>query len=350
MVASMQIRSIESAFVAMGSSVASRAIMKLDHILFPIDFSEHCRALNGEVEWLANRSGCRVTLLHVFEVPATWYGGFEAPLVELAPFGRISAEAKKKLSEYSINVPESQVTRVLAQGEAAWHIAGWANLHEVDLVVMGTHGCGTVRGLLLGSVAAKVLHDVNCPVWTQSLAHELPSAVPHGVTSIVCALELTEEAPPLLSFTQGLAKYFGAKVRVVHSVPEAETRPNKYFDSDLHRYLSESARVDLAKLQRQAGTDFPLSIGASGIAKEVARAAKEEKADLVVIGRGKAKESFARIRTHAYEIIHEAPCPVLSYAVNQQARISSSYSEERLSQFGADAQPPIDSRTSSLEL
>jgi hypothetical protein len=55
--------------------------MKIDHILSPIDFSEHSRALNSDVEWLASHFNSRVTLLHVFEIPTSWYGGGESPLI-----------------------------------------------------------------------------------------------------------------------------------------------------------------------------------------------------------------------------------------------------------------------------
>jgi hypothetical protein len=43
--------------------------MRIDHILFPVDFSDHSRALNPEVEWLSSHFHSRVTPLHVFEMP-----------------------------------------------------------------------------------------------------------------------------------------------------------------------------------------------------------------------------------------------------------------------------------------
>jgi hypothetical protein len=49
--------------------------------------------------------------------------------------------------------------------------------HHVDLVMMPTHGVGTFRSFLVGSVTAKVLHDANCPVWTA--AHALRSMPVH---------------------------------------------------------------------------------------------------------------------------------------------------------------------------
>jgi hypothetical protein len=123
--------------------------------------------------------------------------------------------------------------RVIAEDEAAWNITNWAEEHCVDLIVMGTHGYGKIRGLLMGSVIAKVMHEVSCPVWTDSLANLEDERWEPGITNIVCALELTAEAIPLLRFTLELAKELGAPSRVIHSVPEIESRPNKYFDFDL---------------------------------------------------------------------------------------------------------------------
>jgi nucleotide-binding universal stress UspA family protein len=320
--------------------------MNFDHILFPIDFSNQCSGLKNQVEWLAGRFGSRVTLLHVFEIPASWYGSSEAMFVNSDCFEPIKDEAKRRLREYSINVPEERVERFVGEGDATAHITQWASESDVDLIVMGTHGYGKFRGLLLGSVTAKVLHDVSCPVWTNALVNPKEDNPVAGFSNIVCALELTDEAVPLLHFTQELAQELVAKVHIVHSVPKMEARPDKYFDFDLHRYLTESARVEISKRQREAGTDFPITISDGRIATGVADVARDEGADLIVVGRGKCQEPFGRLRTHTYGIIREAPCPVLSYAVGQRVRISSSCSEARLGQYATDGRLLTGSLTS----
>jgi nucleotide-binding universal stress UspA family protein len=162
-----------------------RLNMKFDHILFPEDFSEHCRELNAEVEWLASRFGSRVTLLHVFEIPASWYGTGEAPLINPECLRAVAQSEEQRLKEYRLNVPGERIERIIAEGGAAWHITNWANEHDVDLIVMGTRGLGNVRGLLMGSVAAKVIHDASCPVWTDALLHPDASATERDYKNLV---------------------------------------------------------------------------------------------------------------------------------------------------------------------
>lgn len=289
--------------------------MKIDHILFPADFSEQSRALNKEVEWLAAHFNARVTLLHVFEIPTSWYGGGEYPLITSEDVVAFMDAEKKRLTEYALNIPEDRITRVSGEGSAAWHIAQIAVDRNVDLIVMGTHGYGPIRRMLLGSVAMKVLHDVNCPVWTH-LADPEDSSPMKPVSNIVCALELTEEALPLLCFAKELAKDFNASVRLVHRVPES--MEYKYLNPVVHDQLMAMADEQIRALQQEAGTAFPLSLTEKAIAEETARIARAENADLIVIGRGKVQRTFGTLRSHAYDIIREAPCPVLSFAVGER--------------------------------
>jgi hypothetical protein len=163
-----------------------------------------------------------------------------------------------------------------------------------------------------------------------SLSHGAPTNP--AISKILCAVELTEEPVPPLRSARDLADEFGAIVKLVRGVPELEIRPDRHFDFDLHRYLVESARVEIGKIQRQAGTAFPATVSGGGISTALAEAAKDGGADLVVLWRGKAEKTWGRFLTHAYEIIRCAPCPVLSYSPSRQDHISSLCSAEHLSQ------------------
>jgi nucleotide-binding universal stress UspA family protein len=49
-------------------------------------------------------------------------------------------------------------------GETPEIIAHYVQDKNIEQVVMGTRGLGTITGMLLGSVATKVLHLVHVPV------------------------------------------------------------------------------------------------------------------------------------------------------------------------------------------
>ncbi|HEX4228622.1 MAG TPA: universal stress protein [Bryobacteraceae bacterium] len=302
-----------------------------NHILFPIDFSERSRALNKQVEWLAARFGSRVTLMHIFEIPFSWYAAGEASFVNMECFDQLRESAEQRLKDYAIDVPEGRLQRIIAEGNAAPIITDWVNKHDVDLIVMATHGYGPLGGWLLGSVAGKVLHSTNCPVWTESQIRATPHG--YGISKIMCAIEMISEAVPLLQFTGKLAQTLNATVQLIHCVPEDQTIPNRHFDFDLHRRLMDAASVEIAKLQTEAGTDFPLTVSKMEISDAVPAIGSEEGIDLVVIGRGRMQRPVGRFQSHAHNIVRHAPCPVLSYSLNQHAAASSPNGTERQPQF-----------------
>jgi nucleotide-binding universal stress UspA family protein len=277
--------------------------------------------MNAEVEWLADRFNARVTLLNVFEVPTRWYGGGDTPLINAEEITAYGTAEKQRLEEYNIRLPENRVERISAEGGAAWHIAQWTREHGTDLVVMGTHGYGPIRRLLLGSVAMKVLHDVDCPVWTQAAVRSVQFNAGRGISKILCSIDVSEEAIPLLRYARDVAAEFAAEVHLVHSVPET-TSVAKCQEYDLHRSLTGWVRAEIERLQHEAQTAFPLHLTEGFISRDISEVAAAENADLLIIGRGHVQSAFGTLRTHTYEIIRQAPCPVLSFAAERAQEVA----------------------------
>ncbi len=310
--------------------------MKFNHILFPTDFSPRSRGLNKQVEWLAAQFGSRVTLLHVFELPAGWYIGCEGTFVNMEWIDTLRESAQCSLSKYTIDVPGDHLQRLLMEGDVAGQIMSLVDREKVDLIVMGTHSYGALQGLLLGSQTAKVLHSSGCPIWTDSLLHNRKSNA--AISKILCAVEMIDEAVPLMRFTKQLASELGADVRLIHAIPEIEARLHPYFDGDACRDFAESARAEIAKMQREADTDFAVIVSEKGVTQALTETAADYGADLVVIGRGKAQKRLGRLRTHVYDIIRQAPCPVLSYG------FSTSFGAEHQAQETEDTELLASSR------
>jgi nucleotide-binding universal stress UspA family protein len=279
------------------------------HILFPVDLSARCAAARPVVESWARRFNAKVTLLHTVQIPISSYGGADGyPIVIDIP--AIEATAKARLDRFEIDLPG--VARVVSMGDPAFEIVQYAEENGVDLIMMPTHGYGKFRGLLLGSTAAKVLHDAHCPVWTSAHLDQIPLQARTEIHNILCAIELGTETVELIRSANELAGAWQAKLRLVHCVPVDETRPEKYLEGDFRAALLQRSQEEIAGFQRNAGTGLEVTVEGGHASQVIRDAALKYGADLVVTGRGKLHETFGRLRTNTYAIIRDSPCPVLS--------------------------------------
>jgi nucleotide-binding universal stress UspA family protein len=279
------------------------------HILFPVDLSARCTAARPIVESWARRFNAKVTLLHTVQIPISSYGGPDGyPIIIDIP--GIEAASKARLERFEIDVPD--VTRVVSMGDPAFEIIQYAEENGVDLIMMPTHGYGTFRSLLLGSTAAKVLHDSHCPVWTSAHIEEIPLEARTEIHNVLCAIELGAETVELIRSANELARAWQAKLRLVHSVRVDEVRPEKYLEGELLHALIQKSQGEIAAFQRDAGTELEVTVEGGEASHVIRDAALKYGADLVMTGRGKLHETFGRLRTNTYAIIRESPCPVLS--------------------------------------
>jgi nucleotide-binding universal stress UspA family protein len=138
--------------------------------------------------------------------------------------------------------------------------------------MMPTHGDGPFRSFLVGSATVRVLHRAKCAVWTGTHPEDEAAGRRLAVRKILCAVDLERES----------------------------TR------------LAESACEKPAKLQQAAGADFEVSMEGGRISAVVRNPAIRFAADLIVIGRGHTHSVLSRLRSNAYAIIRDAPCPVIS--------------------------------------
>ena len=139
--------------------------MRLTRILLPTDFSDTAGHALGYAADLASRYRASVHLLHVVSDPRAqdWAGEVEG-LVVPDLLAKWRGDAERRLGEVSLG--DVETVRAVRVGHAFVEIIHYAAGNAVDLIVMGTHGRGPVRHLLLGSVAEKVVRKAPCPVLT----------------------------------------------------------------------------------------------------------------------------------------------------------------------------------------
>ncbi|HUE00235.1 MAG TPA: universal stress protein [Bryobacteraceae bacterium] len=283
----------------------------LSKILLPVDFSERSLGAARYAKTLADRFHSELTLLHILTPPHYEFGALEiggSMLTEL--YSNRTEQVEKELETFLAGeLAGLDVSRVVLEGDPARQIVEYAHAEKVGLIVMPTHGYGPFRQFILGSITAKVLHDADCPVWTGVHMEEAPQAEPMSFQEIVCAIDLGPQSCKALEWATSMQKEFKGRLTVVHVMansPATGQADERAWEMEL------AVRDDMARLQQRFGTQAELAIEAGDPPHVVCEMAKKRQANLLVIGRGSAAGVFGRLRTNAYGIIRQSPCPVVS--------------------------------------
>src|SRR5262249_47338774 len=156
-------------------------------------------------------------MLHAVDLPVMGYT--DGSVYSVMDFQSMLDEEKENVKSFlKEEFQEVPTTRLALEGDPARRIAEYAGKEKADLIMMPTHGYGPFRRFLLGSVTAKTLHDVECPVWTSAHVAENPP-LPAGYRNILCAIDLSPNSLPLLRWASLFACEQGAKLKLAHAIP-----------------------------------------------------------------------------------------------------------------------------------
>lgn len=293
---------------------------QLDRILYPVDFSDRSARAAPVVRLMAQKFHSSVTLLHVVEPIPHWL--VNADLItgstsqfELQPLTAQEnwvAKRREDLEAWSpCNWDGVSVRRAVEVGDPAAAIVEWVRQQQTNLIMMPTHGHGVFRRRLLGSVTAKVLHDAECPIWTDAHTGDIDPARDPSFRRILCAVDGEESSVAVMRWAAGFAAAVGAQPHLVHVMPAASHIPGEP-DDPFRLYVLDLGREHIQELQNRAGTNWEATVMGGEVGRSVAAVAVDRKADLVLIGRTPPSRGLGRLRTHAQSIIRQVPCGVIS--------------------------------------
>ncbi|MBL6705353.1 MAG: universal stress protein [Planctomycetaceae bacterium] len=139
--------------------------MKVSHILVPTDFSGPAREATDYALGLARNFGATVSLFHVIEDPVVYVPALGGYTPQPQDFENFSDAA---LADWVVaeDAPGVTIHREWKHGHPVASILDYAAEHGCDLIVMGTHGRGSLSHLLIGSVAERIVRKATCPVLT----------------------------------------------------------------------------------------------------------------------------------------------------------------------------------------
>lgn len=135
-------------------------------VVAALDLGEPIDEVLGTAVCIARRYDAELHLVHVW---SPWVAvGMDAAMVPVATeMGEMTRALEEQLLRAADSARRAQVARVeiaLLPGTPWEQIVIYAEQHDADLVVSGTHGRTGLERLLVGSVAERVVHESTVPV------------------------------------------------------------------------------------------------------------------------------------------------------------------------------------------
>ncbi len=287
----------------------------IKRILAPVDFSPGSEAAARHAAALAHRFSAELMLLHVaptMEQPdrrLSKRGAEERQMAQLDETRRLEGLLAALGDRIRVN---GHPQTVLAEGDPVAQVISSVRNHEIGLLVIATHGLGSFRRFLLGSLTAKLLHDLEIPVLT-GVHLEHPVAFHDAYQRIGCAVGMRNEehSAAVLRWAADLADQLSAGLTVIHS-PHAVDVVSAAYSADAAIAVKRDACRRVNELISHLGLKADIEIVEGDPVPAIAEAAAAARCDALVIGRSTRHGLFGAGHADGYAIVRRAPCPVFS--------------------------------------
>jgi nucleotide-binding universal stress UspA family protein len=221
-----------------------------------------------------------VLLLAIANLAQAAHAGMAAPhAAEL-----MQHEAEAALAEAQAIAPSASAK--LLDGDPVAVMLGQVETERATLIAVGSHGRRRAAGLLLGSVAARMLRDATCSVLVARPARNA-EAWPR---TVVAGVDGSLESAAAFTVARSLAARFGGSVRAVASAKDQLDR--------------DAARAIAPGLEEHGEPAVGVLVAAA------------EPADLIVVG-SRGLQGLKALGSVSERIAHQASCSVLVVRLGQ---------------------------------
>jgi nucleotide-binding universal stress UspA family protein len=290
-------------------------------ILCPIDFSDESQNALRWAAALALKFQGRLTVLHAIE-----------PLLAHAAQVRYGLDLTKTETESALRefltatLPEPSslpnVATDVRVGEPSQVILETADRHGVDLIVIGTHGLGGVRKLLIGSTAERVVRQTHVPVLAAPAGSQsvvLEAAGPRfNIPSILAATDFSDASRQAIQRAAELAETLAVPLTIVHVVTPVvvPTQWQSYIDRTDEEQVTEAReRLEASLKDVSSRIQMEVVVATGRAADGIASIAAQKGAGLIVLGLFGDQWAFApRPGSVAYRVLSATRIPVLVVA------------------------------------
>lgn len=274
------------------------ARLDIQTILCPVDFSEFSfRALTCAA-CIGRHFQSRLFVQHTIHLPPKAHLGEIEEVVtrELlqSELHRAGMQAAQASGLHSSELPEIHL--LLNGGDIGGQILESIEKHNVDLLVMGTHGHKGFNRLMLGSVTERMVHEARCPVLVVSRPERgfvAPAeAEPVRLKTILLATDFSPNSDRALAYALKWAWEWSAKLILFHAVEEVPPNThgrvdlfpeyNPYFDSQIAEAWETIQKQVPADADKRCEISYEVRHGNGK--EEILQVAGEKRADVIVMG------------------------------------------------------------------
>ncbi len=306
------------------SSMGAAAEVALKSILIAFDFSDASQKPLHHAMAIARHFGARLYLAHVVSHLGYTIAGPESLKLATESACRDAQRLEQDLLA-SGALAGLQHEFLVREGNVWEQLEQVIQQKKVDLVVVGTHGRGTLGKLLLGSVAEQIFRKAGCFVLTVGPGSSIDSLMEktRAVRPFLFATDFEPSSLHALPYAISFANHFGAKLVVLHVLPAAPLTEGFHWSTtgdltqmrDKARASSERQFEEL-RLQYAPTSTKPEFMVEFGIASDqILLASHALKADLILLGLNHAPRFGTESHmpwAAAYKVVCGAHCPVLT--------------------------------------
>ncbi len=180
-------------------------------ILVPTDFSQHAEYALRVAAQIAQKNQGEITLVHMLDLPNqnddAVIAGSDIPEVMFFINKVRERFENVKNSDFLNNIP---VTEVVQFGKAWGGILKYSEKHEIDLIVMGSHGASGFQEMFIGSNTEKVVRNSSVPVLVIKKEEK-----DFNIKNFVFASDFSDEIKAPFTKMLEFATMFGAHLHLV---------------------------------------------------------------------------------------------------------------------------------------
>jgi len=278
------------------------------NVLIATDLSHCSDAALGYGFQLARRYQAHAHLIHVIPLDEFLMAGPEAVVAARDTARRDLQDLEQHLQKEFSSKANLDYRVHLLEGSVADSILACANDQRIDLIVVGTHGRGSLGKMLLGSVAEQVFLRSTVPVLTIGPhLHQRSSAEPRN---ILLATNLDRGSRRAAQYAASLAQEHNAPLTVIHVIGQVtgeelgdKERVRRVIEEELTTLIGDTGCGLDARCRAEFGQPVPT----------ILHVAQECEAGYIVLGVREHRGFGERfLWTTAYGVAREAQCPVMT--------------------------------------